>query len=69
MIATESDKGILLLNSLKQVKSHFEDVTTISIFEFEGIQDPGGCGYHPDLTDHQKMAFQLLPFYKNLLDL
>ena len=61
------DKGEVLLECLNKVKDAFADDHTIAVFEFDTIT-PGGCGSHPDLDDHQKMADMLIPFYKDLLN-
>jgi len=56
----------LLITSLKRVKEHFE-TKDISVFEFEKME-AGGCTSHPDIEDHRKMAEQLVPFFRGLLN-
>ena len=60
------EKKEVLFASLETVKEHFGDSHQIDIFNFEGIQ-PNGCIGHPSIEDHDKMAEQLLPFFKNLI--
>ncbi|HCQ76060.1 MAG TPA: GDSL family lipase, partial [Leeuwenhoekiella sp.] len=36
-------------------------------FEFAQME-PNGCGGHPNLRDHRKMAEQLIPFLGKLFD-
>ena len=60
----ENEQGILL-ESLQKVKDHFKD-KPVFVFEFEQMK-PNGCGGHPDIEDHKKMAHQLTPFLKKVL--
>lgn len=60
------EKAEILLNCLKEVEQKFNKDREISIFEFETMA-PNGCGFHPDINDHKKMADQLIPFYAALL--
>lgn len=62
------EKGEILLDCLKQVKDNFEGRHSISVFEF-AVMVPGGCTYHPTVSDHEEMANQLVPFYDSLLTL
>ena len=39
----------------------------VYIFEFAQME-PNGCGGHPNLRDHRKMAEQLIPFLGKLFD-
>lgn len=55
----------ILLESLQIVKDHFSE-KPVFIFEFEKMT-PNGCGGHPDIEDHKKMADQLTPFIKDIL--
>ena len=64
MISNQNNE--LLLSCLKKVKAHFESKHTVAIFEFKQMQ-PRGCDFHPSLEDHQVMANQLIPFYRELL--
>lgn len=65
------EKGRTFLNCLHAVKEHFLGVEPegkeIAVFNFTSIE-PHGCGYHPDSDDHEKMAEQLIPFYKSLME-
>lgn len=55
----------ILLESLQIVKDHFSE-KPVFLFEFEKME-PNGCGGHPDIEDHKKMADQLTPFIKDIL--
>lgn len=55
-----------LIKILKEIKTELPD-RTIEIYDFDRIT-PGGCTGHPSLKDHQKIADDLIPFYRNLLD-
>lgn len=63
MIGEKEQK--ILLESLQLVKNHFSE-KPVFIFEFEKMT-PNGCGGHPDIADHKKMAAQLTPFIKEIL--
>lgn len=63
----DGEKGEILLECLKEVKNKFSKNHSISIFEFNNIT-PNGCMSHPDIENHVKMAEQLVPFFKNLLN-
>jgi hypothetical protein len=63
MVSGENNE--LLLESLQNVKENFPE-KEINIFEFDAVT-PHGCGYHPDIEDHELMAEQLIPFFKELL--
>ncbi|MGB8374602.1 MAG: GDSL-type esterase/lipase family protein [Salegentibacter sp.] len=60
------EKNEILTDCLDQVKNHFED-KDIRVFHFENIEIHG-CGGHPSVEDNQKMAEQLIPFFKNILN-
>ncbi|MAN27498.1 MULTISPECIES: SGNH/GDSL hydrolase family protein [Mesonia] len=67
MIRKESEKGKMLLSSLKKIKAEFETHHILALYEFEDVYQQG-CSYHPSKEDHAKMAQQLIPFYKELLN-
>ncbi len=56
---------ILLEESLKKVKSHFDN-KPISIFNFQKMNGQG-CATHPNLQGHQEMALALIPFFRDLM--
>ena len=60
----ENEQAILL-ESLQKVRDHFTD-KPVFVFEFEQMK-PNGCGGHPDIEDHKKMADQLTPFLEKVL--
>jgi lysophospholipase L1-like esterase len=64
-------KAALLLACLKRIQAtltiRHPDKPHIEIFPFATMQ-PKGCGYHPDIHDHQLLAEQLTPFFKGLLE-
>ena len=64
MLSIENNK--VLLNCLQSVKAYFDETHSVSIFEFQPMQ-ANGCGGHPSLKDHEKMAKELIPFYANVL--
>lgn len=57
---------VFLNKALQAIKQHFDD-RTVHVFTFTEIT-PNGCGYHPDIYDHEEMSEQLIPFFKNLLN-
>ena len=57
----------MLLSSLKKIKAEFETHHILALYEFEDVYQQG-CSYHPSKEDHAKMAQQLIPFYKELLN-
>lgn len=61
------EKGEILLECLTKIKEHFSKEHVIEIFEFSTVT-PGGCTSHPDINDHKKMAEELVPFYKKMLN-
>lgn len=61
-----ADNKEVLFACLETVKDHFGASHQIDLFNFEGIQ-PNGCTGHPSIQDHDKMAEQLLPFFKKLM--
>ena len=65
MLSIEKNK--MLLSCLQQVKAHFDETRSVSIFEFQPMQ-ANGCDGHPSLNDHEIMAKELLPFYAKLMN-
>lgn len=65
----QGEKNQMLLECLNQVKTHFDNKSNkpLAIFEFEPMI-PGGCDYHPSISDHMLLADQLYSFYKQLLE-
>jgi len=64
------DNNKLFMECLADIKDFFKNDKNhqpIEIFEFSEMK-PKGCGYHPSAEDDQKMANELLPFFKNLLN-
>lgn len=62
-------KNETFIKCLNRVKDAFANDKThkpIQLFTFTSVT-PHGCGYHPDIKDHKKMAGQLAPFLKKLL--
>ncbi|MBO0322213.1 GDSL family lipase [Muricauda sp. CAU 1633] len=60
------DKGNVLLESLQEIKDHYQDTRKVSIFQF-GEMSPNGCTSHPSVEVHKVMAYQLRPFLKQIL--
>lgn len=60
------EKNDILVSCLQEVKNSFEETHDIVIFQFKDI-NPKGCGSHPNIEDHEKMASQMIPKYKELL--
>lgn len=55
------------LNKVKrQIDLAYPSDKPVSLFFFSPIT-PRGCSYHPSVEDHELMADQLLPFFKELL--
>ncbi len=63
---SKNDTFIKCLNRVKDAFSGDKAHKPIQLFAFSSVT-PHGCGYHPDIADHKKMAGQLAPFLKNLL--
>jgi hypothetical protein len=59
-------KDSILNLCLQTVKDHFKN-KKIEIFRFSGIT-PHGCDYHPLKEEQQKMAEEVVPFFKKLLE-
>jgi len=43
------------------------DENMIQMFSFSHSYT-NGCSYHPDKEDHKKMAEELLPFFKHVMN-
>lgn len=56
----------ILHTALEEIKSNFAN-RPVSIFKFDEIT-PHGCTSHPDIHDHEEMAEQLVPLFRNLLN-
>jgi len=66
----DSTKNAVLMDCLHKVADHFNEkpvVQPIRVFEFHDIQGHG-CGGHPDKDDQAKMAGELVPFFRQLLN-
>lgn len=62
---SEENKAVLA-EVFSEIKQNFKE-REILVFQFKNIV-PGGCAGHPDIEDHKKMADQLIPFFRELLD-
>ncbi|WP_292009527.1 cellulase family glycosylhydrolase [Chryseobacterium sp.] len=65
------EKNTQFVEYLQAVKDAFKNDrkhAPIEIFEFKEIK-PTGCGHHPSIKDDQKMADELYPFFKKLLNI
>lgn len=62
------DEQNAILNScLEEVAQYYsKKQKTILVFKFDKVYN-NGCSYHPSISDHQKMAKSLTPFFKELL--
>lgn len=66
----KGEKAKIFANCLKRVQAAYKDDKKhkpVQVFDFSDIT-PHGCGYHPDVKDHQEMANELAPFLKSLLN-
>jgi lysophospholipase L1-like esterase len=63
----KNDTFIQCLNRVKESFAADKAHRPIQVFTFTAVT-PHGCGYHPDIDDHKKMADQLAPFLKTLLN-
>lgn len=65
------NKASMMLACLQSVKTKIKEIhpgkPAIEIFQFQPMV-PKGCGYHPDDADHEKLASELIPFLRRLLD-
>lgn len=63
-------KADLLFACLEQVKQQcglrYPGKPAIALFRFKPMI-PKGCGYHPDHKDHEILANELIPFFRQLL--
>ncbi|WP_029033808.1 SGNH/GDSL hydrolase family protein [Salinimicrobium terrae] len=63
---TGTEEGKELIQILKEIKEELAD-HPIEIFEFQKM-NAGGCTGHPNVDDHEVLAEELVPFYRNLLN-
>jgi lysophospholipase L1-like esterase len=66
----EGEKNIRMQNYLKAVISYMKEVENdemIHMFCFSQSYI-NGCSYHPGEEDHKKMAEELIPFFKNVMN-
>jgi len=63
----KNDIFIKCLNRVREAFANDKAHKPIQLFTFTAIT-PHGCGYHPDIEDHKKMAAQLAPYLKTLLN-
>ena len=65
-----AEKNEQLINCLNKIRNNFNSDKThqsIEIIQFKPMT-PKGCDYHPGAADHQTMADEIIPFYRNLLN-
>ncbi len=65
-----NEKNALLINCLNKIKAEFNTDSlhkSIEIFQFKPMI-PAGCDYHPSMEDHARMAEELEPFIRNMLE-
>jgi lysophospholipase L1-like esterase len=63
-------KNVLMHNYLSAVIKYMKEIRKdkmIHMFEFSRPYT-NGCSYHPDKEDHKKMAEELFPFFKNVMN-
>lgn len=64
------ENGQLFVSCLMAVQQYFSeqrpDRKKIAVYDFESFS-PQGCGHHPDKEDHQQMAANLVPFYREVM--
>ena len=65
------EKAKTLYNCLqtvsKEIAKSFPTKAIIEIFQFKPMV-PKGCSYHPDKNDHEILANELMPFFKQVLE-
>jgi lysophospholipase L1-like esterase len=55
------------LQSVKaQAAIKYPGKSPIELFQFKSMV-PNGCGYHPDIHDHEVLASEALPFFRKLV--
>ena len=66
---TWGTKNKIFIQCLREVIDYFSgtDYRPIELFQIAEMV-PQGCDYYPGKEDHQKMAEQLYPLYKKMLD-
>ncbi|MEO5564137.1 MAG: GDSL-type esterase/lipase family protein [Chitinophagaceae bacterium] len=64
------DKRDLMIACLQTVQGKAKELypskSPIEIFQFNPMV-PKGCGYHPDINDHEILAKEIEPFFRKLL--
>lgn len=64
-------KASLLFSCLQSVQAKIREMypgrPVIELFRFKPMI-PRGCGYHPDISDHEILANELIPFFRKLLE-
>jgi len=50
-----------------EIAKSYPTKASIEIFQFKPMV-PKGCSYHPDKNDHEILANELIPFFKQVLD-
>ncbi len=66
----DEKKNFLMHNYLSAVIKYMKEIrkdNMIQMFEFSHPYT-NGCTYHPDKEDHKKMAEELLPFFKSVMN-
>jgi len=64
------DKSARLMEYLSAVIKHMHEVENddkVHIFKFSGSYS-NGCASHPDRQEHEKMAEELMPFFKKVMN-
>lgn len=65
------EKALSLFNCLqtisKEISKSYPSKAGIEIFQFKPMS-PHGCSYHPDKNDHEILANELKPFFKQVLE-
>ncbi len=65
------EKATSLFNCLqsvsREIAKSYPAKASIEIFQFKPMV-PKGCSYHPDKNDHEILANELMPFFKQVLE-
>ena len=66
----DGEKSIRMHNYLSAVKSYIKEVNGDNMVHMFNFSQPytNGCSYHPDNEDHIKMAEELIPFFKDVMN-
>ncbi len=69
MLSGEKAKSLYncLQSISKEIAKSFPTKASIEIFQFKPMI-PKGCSYHPDKNDHEILANELIPFFKQVLE-